>query len=142
MTDKDLLVPRYLVLIDYPLSPYKVGDIIRLDSISLGKPYAVYPPIHWEQEEIEKFPYVFRKLDWHESILYSELPKYVMIDSEQYIGPYCIDEWHFRNEHDVFNSYFLIGAKNEIIGLSQVTPITEEQYMNYKRKTGEQNEKI
>jgi len=63
MTAKELLIPRYQVIADYPNSPYKIGAIAK------GNECLVNP------ECLDKYPHLFRKLNWWEHRKIEEMPK-------------------------------------------------------------------
>lgn len=59
---EQLLVPRRRVMIDYPDSPYEVGDILFCNLGTL-----------W----YDKYPAIFKRLEWYEERSEDEMPKYV-----------------------------------------------------------------
>lgn len=65
--ESELLKPRYKVISDYP------GNIVKVDSICTPS----------EQESIlyyEKYPDIFKKLEWWEDRVLAEMPEYVIVD--------------------------------------------------------------
>lgn len=61
----DLMRPRYKVIADYPESIHEVGDI--LSGASYEK-HALYK---------DKYPHLFKKLEWWEERPESEMPEYL-----------------------------------------------------------------
>lgn len=78
MTAKELLVPRFKIIIGYPRSEFKEGDIlVRIK----GSTNDIY---HTDEnafvggidlEEIEKYPKIFQKLNWWEHRSVKDMPK-------------------------------------------------------------------
>ena len=65
-----LYTPRVLVIAHYPLSPYKVGDILVLDEktgsyFPIG-PKEQLPALTLHQTEVDKCIKLFIKLEWYE----------------------------------------------------------------------------
>jgi len=60
MTAKELMQPRFEVIAEYPNCIFKKGDI--LERIA-------------EVEELEKYPHLFRKLNWWEFRKIEDMPK-------------------------------------------------------------------
>lgn len=77
MTHK-LLEPRYKVLADYPGSPFKVGEILKLND-SIHPTYAHFT--NGEKgimvDEIDNYPHLFRLLKWWEERDVKDMPEYV-----------------------------------------------------------------
>lgn len=65
MTKEELLKPRYKVIADYPQSIWKEGQILP------------YFPEPYAKENIEKFPKVFRKMNWWEERKAEDMPEYI-----------------------------------------------------------------
>ena len=73
MTAKELIQPRFEVIADYPASPFSVGDIITFDGIV----YGMGEPQKFTREP-EKYPHIFRKMNWWEARTADQMPKRVM----------------------------------------------------------------
>ena len=91
---EDLLKPRIEVIAPYPLSPYKVGDLVELsDSGKTLKAIVSGNAEFWMPfSEIEKMKELFRPLPWWEKREESEMPEYVKrADTNEVIIPFLID---------------------------------------------------
>lgn len=75
MTAKELLKPRFEVIENYPNSKFYIGDILtpikkgslRFDCDSNNLSEIVYSP--------EKYPHLFRKINWWEKRTVEQMPK-------------------------------------------------------------------
>lgn len=76
MNAKELLIPRFEVIADYPNSTYKVGEIF----------HAVVP-------DYAKYPHLFKPLNWWEYRKEEEMPK--KVKSLTFINdePLNIEKW-------------------------------------------------
>ena len=61
MTAKELLNPRYEVIANYPGCPVVVGEIIDVSNIFV--------------KELDKYPHLFRRLNWWEKRTVDQMPK-------------------------------------------------------------------
>lgn len=66
MEPEELLRPRYKVIADYPNSIYKIGEIVQ----QFGQDF-------FNTAFFEKYPLIFRKLEWWEEIEEKDMPEYV-----------------------------------------------------------------
>lgn len=99
MTTEQLLNPRYEVLINYPRSPFKIGDILKK---VIGASTEIYytepfPPVGnlLTLFEIKNCPEIFKKLEWWEKRTEEEMPKKV----KSYSFPdetYIIEKWDLK----------------------------------------------
>ena len=118
MTTEQLMQPRYEVIADYPNSIIPKGNIV--DDLLLFK------------IEFEKYPHLFRKLEWWEKRDVKDMPEYVKCiktpDQKHfpdmiYKVRYRAFEWGFdENEIPVFletNCYI---------------PSTETEFLNFKKE--------
>lgn len=73
---KDLMKPRYEVIADYPNSVTPVNSVLTLVNAEThkylcnGQDWCVYI-------ELDKYPHLFRKLQWWEKRELSDMPEYV-----------------------------------------------------------------
>jgi hypothetical protein len=66
---KKLMIPRYILIADYPNNAQAVGSIISSDE-------AIIDPTIW-CETRDKYPNIFKKLGWWENRDINEMPDYV-----------------------------------------------------------------
>ncbi len=74
MTTEELLRPRYKVIADYPNSPHKIYEI--LESINVDGRYLNKNIGLWEKD-LEKFPAIFKPLEWWEDRKAEDMPEYL-----------------------------------------------------------------
>lgn len=78
MTAAELLKPRRIVELDYPNSPFKIGDILEFDE----KQNMFYSPFESDKifynVDVEKYPHIFRPLKWWEHRKVEDMPKRVI----------------------------------------------------------------
>ena len=120
MTTEELLIPRYEVIADYPNNFFgKIGDIITPQSFESEDDF-----YDWE---LDKYPYLFRKLYWYEKRELNELPKYVRyMDGNLY----KVIQWR----HTISTNYIVANVLNRkyIIHLKHVIlPATEQEYLTF-----------
>ena len=75
MTAKELMMPRYEVIADYPGSTYPVGTIFT----SMPNGFVHYM-LNDEKHStnglnLEKYPYLFRRMNWWEKRSVEDMPK-------------------------------------------------------------------
>ncbi len=84
MKAEELLKPRFEVIADYPFNPHKVGDILSSKFETIHQTTTSYrnefgdncDEAHWCMPvEFEKYPSLFRKLNWWENRKKEDMPK-------------------------------------------------------------------
>jgi hypothetical protein len=78
MTSKELLEPRFEVLEEYPNCKFKKGEILKRIKNSTNHWYDSNENVFVGNillEEIEKFPHLFRKLNWWEHREKEDMPR-------------------------------------------------------------------
>lgn len=112
MTTEQLLIPRYKVINDWPGSPCTIGEILPSSDLE-----TVY----------NRYPHLFRPLQWWEERRISDLPNYIRITGDVY----KVDEWlnnagnHPRsveNPNLAIEWHFIAGHS---------IPTTLEEYLTY-----------
>lgn len=83
LTAAELLKPRYEVIADFPHSAHKVGDILTGFKVT-EEFFNAY---------MEKFPHIFKKLNWWEHRKVEEMPKKVMSLFDDEGDTFDIQEW-------------------------------------------------
>lgn len=135
----ELLKPRYKVIADYPvyiggMYKHKIGDIIMFDdnySVFLWKESGSDGTM-CSEEHFQKYPAIFRELEWWEEREIEEMPKYVLFTKSTNKEVWKVVRWE---ETKVFGSVFWTeedGHKSRnITSECAVLPATEEEYLNY-----------
>jgi hypothetical protein len=72
---EQLLLPRYKLIADYPGSPFcdVLQPVLSVEEI-LSEDYSMK-----SEEDINKYPHIFRPLQWWEQRTEEEMPKYIRI---------------------------------------------------------------
>ena len=74
MTARELLQPRYEVIADYPKSDFKVGQIIQCsDDLVNDKDVGAF--LRKFKYNFDKYPHLFKKLNWWEHRKIEDMPK-------------------------------------------------------------------
>lgn len=126
MTTEELLIPRVEVVIDYPNSPFKIGDILMYD----GGTYYIdcNQNVCGYKSDIEKYHSIFRKTRWHEKREDADLPIYL---KDNTVGKIIIKVFKYNFEKPLT----FISEANKYSGyrstLQCYLPATEQEYINY-----------
>jgi len=100
MKSKELLIPRFEVIEEYPYSKYKKGDVLELKQITSDKIFHntedFFVGNFFTQPELEKYPHLFRKLNWWEHRKAEDMPKKVMSLADDKKDTYDIEEWDMQ----------------------------------------------
>jgi hypothetical protein len=78
MTTQQLLTPRYEVIADYPFNPYQIGDLVENiadTSVFLYARINDTDHLSSNDEIFDKYPHLFRKLNWWEKRKAEDMPK-------------------------------------------------------------------
>lgn len=85
MNAKQLLLPRFEVIADYPKSTfenYKIRDVLELKEITSDKIFhnsdEIWVGNFFKQDDLEKFPHLFKRLNWWERRKEEDMPKKLM----------------------------------------------------------------
>lgn len=81
MTTEQLLKPRYEVIADYPFNPYQIGDLVENiadTSVFLYARIKDVDHLSSSSEILDKYPHLFRKLNWWEKRKAEDMPKRLM----------------------------------------------------------------
>lgn len=81
---QELLKPRYKVLIDFPGSPFNIGNILyrQDDDETLFQSKSAVRTISPNVRHPQLYPDVFRRLEWWELREATEYPEYVRFEKE------------------------------------------------------------
>jgi len=124
MNKDELMKPRYKVIALYPDSPNKIGDIIHV----YGQGY-IYPDK--VEANFDRYPHLFKKLQWWEEREISELPEYLKWkNNPEVFKPYTIEILGFGRFYLSREDYI---ANNDY-DLSHTLPSSVEEFNNLKHK--------
>jgi hypothetical protein len=147
MTIKDLLIPRYAVAMNYPGSPFKIGDIL---TNVLGVTYRINGSQIVENViAIQEFPEIFKPLIWWEFRDREDMPIYLKLE-ENYmsangkkiilkagtvlkVGSYFGTGKEATKYGRGTGAFLPMGKSNtaDIENLNAFLPATEEEYLKY-----------
>ena len=122
MTNKELLIPRIMVNIPYPNSPFKVGDIRTCADNQ-----------HGDINYYRQFPHIFKELKWWEERKVEDMPQYVKgIDMFEELN-YANVKWRKNKDGDMECSnlrfeneqYFLLPSMIDFM------PCEKEEYLSF-----------
>ena len=137
MTNGELMVRRFMVTGLYPNSPYAIGDILtQWGEASDGENGFVLnqkKPFHYLTAP-EKYPTIFREMQWYEQRKVEDMPDYVRCVStpcptyEPTEGNvYEVAVWWMEDCGRTKDKVNLIMSSNCYL------PATEEEYLNQKK---------
>jgi len=99
MTAKELLNPRFEVIAEYPRCEFKKGDIIERPNFNLD-----FVATAWIEYK-EKFPHLFKKLNWWEHRSVEDMPKKLVSNMPHNTGEIkFVESWHLDKLLVVFNT--------------------------------------
>lgn len=131
---KDLMTPRYEVIADYPESKFKIGQTVTLKEIH---PYSGYSFISGDfilsPEWFDKYPHLFRKLQWYEKRDIKDMPEYVK-KSDGIVYP--VDYSEMGKTGGVIVDSHATGKLNRLLVnyenmMQSSTPATQSEYEAY-----------
>lgn len=132
ITPEELMMPRYKVMADYPDNKNKVGDIIEV--LHAGTKEAAELVCRW----YDKFPVIYKRLEWWEERKPEEMPEYVKWDYDPKtddINTKGLVEKVIKWAQD---GYGVVINESMIIATCHWLPATCEEYEQYnKRKDNE-----
>lgn len=123
-----LLKPRYEVIADYPNCKFDVGVIVQFDNIYpySGFSYAIdHEIVHTEY--FDKYPHIFRKLEWFEKRGINDMPKFL---SHRTVSKVVVKVDRWSTNYDTFLSEACEKTSN-LKHSKHWLPATEQQYTYY-----------
>lgn len=123
MSNEELMRPRYKVIADYPGNIMPVGSIFwdDVESIEIITPtgsrsvQGSYP-----YRNKDKFPHLFKKLEWWEDRRPEDMPKYLNCPSRKMF--FRVERWH--------KSYFIIDGRQKMQYRNYI-PASQAEYEQY-----------
>lgn len=115
MTIEDLMKLRWKAIADYPHSGHNVGDIIHIDSLPLPRTGT---------EFYNKYPHLFKPLQWFEDRESHELPSFIKLKLNEGTIVFNIA---YRNYLDKEFMKWKFGGNT----IDKFLPATEQDYITY-----------
>jgi hypothetical protein len=127
MSREELMKPRYKVIADYPFNKYHaVGKIIIVESEIVARNENGYRVVECEWE---KYPAIFKPLEWWEHREEKDMPEYVkLLNQQDKIEVHKAGNWNMRNGMPCIEGFGVFIVKD-------MTPATETEYLNFKNKS-------
>jgi hypothetical protein len=125
----NLTQPRYLVIADYPNSPFNVGNILTQYTQFNKTTYWVNDNLYTDRHP-EDYPHLFRLLHWWEYRNEKEMPEYVRFESLLGIEKPSYEHivaWDMNNE----NGFIAINKDVRKFHHNAITPATLNEYNEY-----------
>lgn len=129
----DYTTPRVEVMIDYPGSHFKKGDILSYEEHSSYGSIYVGDNDWLLAEIVDQCHEVFRKLKYWEFLPDEDMPKYVLVHDGL---PDCKRGGKAFRVESIESCYFRIDG-GYAYDFFDVTPLTEEEYNNIKEKAND-----
>lgn len=132
MNPEQLLIPRYVVIADYPGSKFKVGQIIEFVSRAdkefsfTEEWFVVMDGFAFGETWFQQWPHIFKALQWWEARQKNDLTGYIKL--------FLNGEWrvfHIDITDEGIMKWQFGGRRPE-----EFQPATEQEYNQYKRKSG------
>lgn len=138
---EELLKPRYKVIAPDTSENFKPGDIFTKENKYW---FITNDNFELRETELEKYPHLFRRLEWHEEIDKKDMPQYLKVNTEK-------TSLFFGNIHKVrglhlfpdpetlditASKYYVLLEGISILyrfNLSHFLPATKEEYENQKQ---------
>lgn len=108
MTAAELLKPRRIVELDYPNSPFKIGDILTL----CPHGYKSSGGIIVIKRDVEPYPHIFKPLKWWERRKVEDMPKKVKCIIEGASNEGCVYD---VEKIDLENELIYINKKHGLL---------------------------
>lgn len=137
MNPEQLLIPRYVVIADYPGSKFKVGQIIEFVSRAdkefsfTEEWFVVIDGFAFGETWFQQWPHIFKALQWWEARMLEEMPVYVK-NTATHMSHYGVTEGHlFKVKRwDILHEYLWFeNFPNKPYFIQYVLPATEQEYI-------------
>ena len=141
MTVEELLKPRYKVIAQYPNTPYEISDLVNIsDDGNLFHAITTWvgpdgqlieqQKYYHSIETLQKYPHLFKQLEWWEDRKLEEMPEYVKRVNGQEGVSGVIPFSMFRKEYEPYEDAELEWTCGSY-HISLFVPATEAEYTNY-----------
>jgi hypothetical protein len=132
MTANQLLIPRYIVIDNYPDSPFKVGDIITyVREVAQAYDQWEIAGKQFTSNGINKYPNIFRKLNWWEHREKHELPQYVLWTKTSNKAVSRVTTWTYSDHYGWYFTSEAGGSCKHIPNECHIIPATPDEYDTY-----------
>jgi hypothetical protein len=123
MSIEELMKPRYKVVADYPNAFAIVGSVWHEDE-------RAHYVMHHEELDVEKYPHLFKKLQWWEERDIEDLPQYIKWTNSEGHFVRHTPEWKYIKE----DLYMMLDGKDYAKVHKDDLPATIEEYNQSKPK--------
>jgi len=116
MSIEELLNPRFQIIADFPLNRTKIGTIFLENEIDF---------------EFEKYPHLFKKLNWWDSRSISDMPIYIKSEMQVVKPEWELISWKGREYLQANTNETMFGSHYD---LKLFVPATEQEYLDFINK--------
>lgn len=124
MTPEELMIPRVEVMMDYPNSPFKVGDIL---TNTVDTNYRINDTTLWlHAPYVSQYPHIFQPIPWYKYRKPEDMPEYVKFPLNGHVLRVYPDDFKAGKvcERGMNDYWYLVHA----------TPATLEDYTAYQKQ--------
>lgn len=141
---EELMKPRRKVIADYPGARFPVGEILHVcQSVQEAdelKPQKGHSAVMNEYGQFDKYPHLFKPLEWHEDRELNEMPEYVKVNTGKtrlFLGNVLkVRFWKLNVAKNMYCSLEEdLGALADLFRYDPgtFTPATETEYNEYQK---------
>ena len=138
MTPEELMKPRYKVVADYPGNVFEIGSVITfLKQIKEGQILIwAYKDRTVTFSSFDKYPHLFKPLQWWEHREDIEMPEYVIVNSKSILSDAKIGAVykvvkHFSTSTGKYNETGCQLLGNDYISYNRLAPADLSDYNEY-----------
>ena len=133
MSTEELLKPRYKVIADYPESRFKI-EVILIDEGVNGFFYndRIYNKAIWVA--IDKYPHIFKRLEWWEDRIIEDLPKYLRHTKYNDDNKVILEVLYYSPNDKPWIAYIkgATSVRTQLnVAIKECQPATEQEYTDY-----------
>ncbi len=135
MENDQLLIPRFKVMANYPNSQFRIGQVISLNKYDACKYWHEYTdkePFYLEDGDEKKYPSIFRKMEWYQARVISEMPDYLKNYSDEELAFVLkVEKYNTHKDSDelwCFEYYWQNEKDIKRMSLADWVPATKEEF--------------
>lgn len=134
LTKEQLMIPRYLIIADYPFNTdYPIGKIVLVPTDGYAENENGHPVFYCD---FGKFPHLFRRLEWWEYRTAEEMPEYCVTHFDSIV--FKIEKWILSDsgnwKYETTSETTLKLLLFDFVDMENLTPATLEEYEEYQKQ--------
>lgn len=135
MNAQELMKPRFEVIAVFPFCPVVIKEQLERVTNTLFIVSKIGENANvWHLSEIEKYPHLFRKLNWWDKRNIEDMPTYIKSETQVVKPDWQLEEWMGNKYLRAYDS----SAKKYNMSLSfklqLFEPATEQEYLEFVKK--------